>query len=866
MTKRIEKSETEQVADQQKFTTENMDIRTDTTDGRTATDKYQAIFNSIGEGFCIYELIYDEHGNTIDLRWVEVNEAHEIQTGLADVVGKSHRDMGLTTEQYWFDIYDRVIKTGKSFHFEEWHKPTGRWYNGYSSRIRHTEDRQVAVVFSDVTARKLMEKRQNFLLTFIEVTRSMTDPVQIQTEACKLLGLELSVERVIYAEVDQDEHRVTSEFLAPGLPTMKGRNLIKSFSEEEDPFRGSKTIAIRDILKEPRILKTERQVYESIHVRSFASVPVVKSGELVAVLSITKSEPCEWRPHEIALVEDVAERTWAAVVRAHTEASLKQSEERLGLAIEIGEMASWDWNIHTGEVTWNDRHFLMQGYTIGEVTPSFEAWLSRVHPDDRKKTVSLIEAARDKKQIYAHEFRTLHADGTIRWCSARGQFFYSADNTPLRMIGVMEDITDRKKNEEKLRDLNARLQESDKAKTAFFNNVSHEFRTPLTLIIGPLEELIKSGKSKLVRDDMQQLQFALRNATRLHRLVTALLDFARIEAGKMEAYYQPTDFSKVTMELAGNFRSAIEKAELKYVVKMEQIVEPIYLNHDMWEKIVFNLLSNAFKFTLKGKIEVVIREKRKHVEFSVKDTGVGIAAKNIHRIFDRFGRIEGVTARTHEGTGIGLALVRELVSAHSGVIKVKSKEGIGTKFIVSIPKGKDHFAKHQIFETRERQHAENLKDAYVEETFGWLPEDVKVARRNLKRYQKNGDSRVLVVEDNADMREYLSTVLSEDEHKIYAMEDGQKVISFLEGGGETDLIVSDVMMPVMDGFEMVKRLKSNPQFAKIPVVLLTAKNTEDARIEGIRAGADAYLIKPFSARELRAIVLSTLTRSRPGGG
>jgi signal transduction histidine kinase/CheY-like chemotaxis protein len=416
------------------------------------------------------------------------------------------------------------------------------------------------------------------------------------------------------------------------------------------------------------------------------------------------------------------------------------------------------------------------------------------------------------------------------------------------------------KSEEQLRSMNARLQDTDRAKTNFFNNVSHEFRTPLTLLIGPLEELIRSGGSKLTPEDMQSLQFAFRGASRLQKLVTTLLDFARIEAGKLEAYYQPTDFAKITSDLAGNFRSAIEKAGLKFVVKTEQIAEPIYLNREMWEKIVFNLLSNAFKFTHTGKIEVLIREKLKNAELRIIDTGVGIAPNDIDRIFDRFTRIEGAKARTHEGTGIGLALVRELVAAHGGTIKVKSEQGVGSEFIVSIPKGKAHFAKHQIFENRERPPVKDMTGSFTDEILGWLPDDVRMARRKLKKYQQEGAARILIVEDNADMREYLSNVLSEDDHKIFAVEDGQKVLTFLEEGGQTDLILSDVMMPALDGFEMIKKIKADARFSHIPVIFLTAKTAEDSKVEGLRIGAEAYLTKPFSSKELRAIVLSTLKR------
>jgi len=460
------------------------------------------------------------------------------------------------------------------------------------------------------------------------------------------------------------------------------------------------------------------------------------------------------------------------------------------------------------------------------------------------------------------------------WLSWFGFYNSHARDWVTEEIELMRELTTRiwvrleraraeealRQNEEKLRELTARLQKTDKAKTAFFNNVTHEFRTPLTLLLGPIEELIKSGESKFTTGDMQKLQFAYRSATRLQKLVTALLDFARIEAAKIEAYYQPTDLSKLTTELASNFRSAIEKAGLKYIVKIEQISDPVYLNRDMWEKIVFNLLSNAFKFTHKGKIEVIVRDKKKKAELRVRDTGVGIAQKDIDRIFERFTRIEGTHARTNEGTGIGLALVRELVLAHGGVIKVKSVQGTGSEFIVSIPKGKAHFAAHQIFENRDRLPVQDIKQSFVGEILGWLPEDVKNSKKILKQYQKDCTARILVVDDNADMRDYLAAILSEEDYKIFPMEDGQKVIEFLEGGGQADLILADIMMPVLNGLDMTRKLKANQKFTDIPVILLTAKTAEDSKIEGLHVGADAYLTKPFSAKELRAVILSSLAR------
>lgn len=707
---------------------------------RKATDRYYSLFNSIDEGFCVIEMLYDQHGKVTDWKWLEVNAAYERHTGISDPSGKLGSAVSPNMESYWREICEKVLQTGESTRFEDYHHDTRRWYSTYLSPVGGKASHQLALIFSDITERKRHE--QNLAL-LKDVTDNLVQVVNIDetmNALCERIGTHFKAAACAFLEIDglAGTVRTTSAWYRSSEIHPGGNYIIDECypKDVQQLLHAGNPEIVHDTSSFAVIAKN----MEALAPGAYVNMPFVREGRWRATLNIADANPRDWRDDEVNLMRELIFRTWTRLEQARAEEALRKSEEQL-------------------------------------------------------------------------------------------------------------------------RALNARLQETDKAKTIFFNNVSHEFRTPLTLLIGPLEELIKSGGSKLLPDDMQKLQFAYRSAIRLQKLVTILLDFARIEAGKLEAYYQPTDFSKTTVELASTFRSAIEKAGLKYVVKAEQIAEPIYLNREMWEKIVFNLLSNAFKFTHKGKIEVIIREKKKNAELHVKDTGVGIASKDIHRIFDRFIRIEGMKARTNEGTGIGLALVRELVAVHGGAIKVKSTEGTGSEFIVSIPKGKAHFAKHQIFENRERPHVPDLKDSFVKEVLGWLPEDVKNSRRRLKQYQKEGASRVLIVEDNADMREYLTTVLSEDDHKIFAIEDGQKVINFLEEGGHADLIVADVMMPVLDGFEMVRTLKANPKFADIPVILLTAKATEEAKIEGLRLGADAYLTKPFSAKELRAIVLSCLTRA-----
>lgn len=297
---------------------------------RASEEKYRTIFETIDEGFCIYEVIYDGNGKPVDLKWIEVNPAYEKQTGLKNVVGKRHSALSMATEQYWYDIYDRTAKTGEAADFENWHEPTNRWYRVFASRIGGAESKQVAVVFEDITERKQREQQQAFILSFTDATRNLVESKQIQIETCKMLGIELSADRVNYAEIHGNEYVVASEHLVLGLPSMKGRYPIDSFRKEEiDAFRAGKTVIIKDILAEPSITKEEAAVYQAINVCAFISVPLVKAENLVAVLSVIKSEPYQWYQNEIALVEEMAERTWAAVERARAEEALRELNQTL---------------------------------------------------------------------------------------------------------------------------------------------------------------------------------------------------------------------------------------------------------------------------------------------------------------------------------------------------------------------------------------------------------------------------------------------------------------------------------------------------------------------------------------------------------
>ena len=392
------------------------------------------------------------------------------------------------------------------------------------------------------------------------------------------------------------------------------------------------------------------------------------------------------------------------------------------------------------------------------------------------------------------------------------------------------------------------LAELDRAKTAFFSNVSHEFRTPLTLMLGPIEDLLAHGA--IDGDTREHLEVAQRNALRLLKLVNALLDFSRLEAGRIEAAYEPVDLAALTADLAAVFRSAVERAGLRLIVNCETLAEPVYVDREMWEKLVFNLLSNAFKFTMEGEIEVALRRAGDRVELSVRDTGTGIPAGELPRVFDRFHRVKGARGRTYEGSGIGLALVQELAKLHGGSVSATSQVDRGSTFTVSIPLGRAHLPADRIGIAREAASTALRSDAYVEEALRWLP-DAEIA----PTYSTPGiqhSARVLLADDNADMRDYVRRLLG-GTYEIEAVADGQAALEAALRR-KPDLVLTDVMMPGMDGFELLRALRADERTREVPVILLSARAGEESRVEGLQSGADDYLVKPFGARELLARV------------
>ncbi|MEH2265171.1 response regulator [Nostoc sp.] len=413
---------------------------------------------------------------------------------------------------------------------------------------------------------------------------------------------------------------------------------------------------------------------------------------------------------------------------------------------------------------------------------------------------------------------------------------------------------------EKTRQQAERLLELDKQKTEFFQNISHEFRTPITLIQGPLESAVAAGEGL----SYSQSAIALRNSRRLLRLVNQLLDLQRLNAGRMQPSFHPCDLVEFVSQIVESFRPYCEKKKLHLIAQLDEC-SPVYLDMEKFDKVIYNLLSNAMKFTPEGgTIAVRLKSERERCILQVQDTGIGIVQEQIPYLFERFRQAEGSANRSYEGSGLGLALVKELVELHGGQVTVESVYGQGTTFSLWLLTGNAHLPTQQILETPAEVNTSRasveLADLELVESTTDNIEDITI---NSSPHIDTQDSAlktqhsILVVDDNPDLRTYVSEIFRRNGYRVQTARNGY------EGHNTAkeimpSLIVTDLMMPLVSGLEMIQLIRKEEKLKGTPIILLTAKVDEETRIEGTEHGADAYLAKPFNDRELLAEVRNLL--------
>ncbi|MBD2309371.1 response regulator [Chroococcidiopsis sp. FACHB-1243] len=856
---------------------------------RESEGKYRSLFNSIDEGFCIIERVA---GEPINFRYVEANPAFAVQTGVSDIVGKTIREAFPNAQETGYENYENVLKTGEPLRFETNVSSLERTLEIYAFRIEG--EPRLAVIFKDISDRKRHDANLVFLAEVSQDLARLTNIDETMNALGEKIGGHLDLSACAFAELDEAAEIgvINHSWHRSDVPSLAGTYRMEEFVTPDilQRCRAGEAVVVRDVFDDPL---TDGEQYAALNIGSFLSIPLVRNGEWRFLLVIYHTEPYDWRDDEIELTRELANRIWTRLERARAEVGLRRSEEKYRLLFN-----SIDEGYALCELLYDDDERAID-WKILQVNPAFES-LTGLRDVAGKNATQLD---RPLNQNWLQTFGTVAQTGE----STRFEHYIDSvdywfeilvsriDEDKHHIVVVFNNITDRKQAEADrvrlIQEQAARQQERqraetlanlDRAKTLFFSNVSHEFRTPLTLLLAPLQDALSDAEGGMLFDHTTQtrsdhrtyplsssqrerLELAHRNANRLLKLVNTLLDFSRIEAGRIEAVYEPTDLAAYTTELASVFRSAIERAGLRLIVDCPPLPQPVYVDREMWEKIVLNLLSNAFKFTLEGEIAVRLHSAQGEcVILQIQDTGTGIPHEDLPHLFERFYQVRGVTARTHEGSGIGLALVQELIRMHGATVDVSSVVGQGTCFTVTIPLGTAHLPSDLLrLDVGDRNTTRTLASTalgaalYVEEVERWLPEEgsreSEVGSRDKSPTHHaplttHHSPCILLVDDNADMRDYLTRILS-DRFQVEAVADGAAALAVARAR-VPDLVLSDVMMPQLDGFGLLQALRANPQTRETPIILLSARVGEESVVSGLEAGADDYLIKPFSAAEL----------------
>ncbi|WP_442938595.1 GAF domain-containing protein [Nostoc sp.] len=463
---------------------------------RESEAKYRSLFENVNDGFCIIQMLYD-NGQPINYRFLEVNPAFETQSGFKQVIGKTAYELTPNLEAVAFTNYETVLTTGEPIEFEILPIDTGRYLRVAAYPYGDSQNKQLAIIFSDITERKRREHHQSMLSQISQELVGLENIPETMNHLSEMIGRYFEVTQCVFTELTADFEIAIAAYgwNAQGIPSVKGTYRMRDFLTDEQiaaNMAGEASI-VNDTQTDPRV-SAER--YGALGIRSFVIVPLVRDNVWQFMISIIDNKPRQWREDEIDLIREITSRIWTRLERARAEDAMRESE------------------------------------------------IQRMRE----------QAAREEERQRAES-----------------------------------------------------LAELDRAKTLFFSNVSHEFRTPLTLILAPVQNVLSDSVNPLTSLQREQLKLVHRNSLRLLKLVNTLLDFSRIEADRLKANYEPTDLSTYTAELASVFRSAIENANLELVVDCPPLPDPIYVDREMWEKIVLNLLSNALKFTFDGMISVSLK-------------------------------------------------------------------------------------------------------------------------------------------------------------------------------------------------------------------------------------------------------------------
>ncbi|MBW4528545.1 MAG: GAF domain-containing protein, partial [Phormidium tanganyikae FI6-MK23] len=789
---------------------------------RASEAKYRSLFESMDEGFCILQLTFDEEQNPIDYRFMEVNPAFEQQTGLKNALGRTIRELVPGIEPFWIDLYGTVALTGQPRRFTDCSQVMKRWFDVNAFRIGEPHEHKVALLFNDITDRQQAEEIARrtaeldaFRLALSDALRPLADPVAVQATASRLLGEYLRVNRVVYFEVRGTDYVIERDY-ANGVAGLVGGYPIDSFgSKLLAEYCAGRTVCVSDVSTDAHLSPAQRSAYTAIQIGAHIGIPLVKDGEFVAGLAVHTSEPRAWTADEVALAEEVAERTWAAVDRARAEAIVAADLQATQQLRELGARLVIEGDIQTLYQAIMSVAIALTEADAGTVqifdeaaqelvllaTQGFEQTMrERFHRVNANSHTPCGIALRNG----AHSFvdfdvpQSEDPDGSMRMHVEAG--YLSGQSTPLitrsgRRIGMVSthwrehhrpsdrqlrfldllarqaaDLIEQRQTVAEREQLLAREQaarvEADRAnriKDEFLAVLSHELRTPLNPILG-WSKLLQNGKLDAAKTQ-QALQTIERNAKLQAELIEDLLDVSRILQGKLNLNVSLINLSSIIRAAMETVRLAAEAKSIHLEASFEPDPPLIQGDATRLQQVIWNLLSNAVKFTpAGGQVNIRLERLDSFAQITISDTGQGIEPDFLPYVFEYFRQANATTTRKFGGLGLGLAIVRHLVELHGGTVSVESLGvGRGATFTVKLP-----LSPIQTISTQNERSSESASTL-------------------------NG-IRVLVVDDEPDSRELVAFVLEQSGAEVMAATTAYEALEMLNRL-KPEVLLSDIGMP-----------------------------------------------------------------------
>ncbi|MCC5666185.1 PAS domain S-box protein [Nostoc sp. CHAB 5784] len=803
---------------------------------RESEEKYRTLFDSIDEGFCLVEVLFDDAKKAVDYRFLETNPAFLNITALENAIGKTGRELVPDIEPHWAETFGKVVKTRQPERWVNRSEAMGFWFDLYAFPVDEPEEHKVAIIFSNITERKQAERQVEFLTELSRRLGTVTDAVEINRIVTREVGTFLNGHRCYYLDVTPDGSQVTvlPDWRLDGSDLAGTYDLSLFGAKEWWETAARLPFGIDDVNVHPWT-KDFADNYTLINMQSYVIAPFVREGRWVASIGVSSNKPRHWTANEMLLLENVAARVAPLIERARTEAALRDSENRFRMAIEAAQLGTWDWNLITNQLIWDEGCKAMFGLPP-EALCSIEVFFAGLHPDDRDRLEQVLQWTLNPASSgkYDAEYRTIGIqDGVERWIAARGQVYFDAADNPRRFLGTVLNITEQKRIEAEREQLLAREQAAREAadranriKDEFLAVLSHELRSPLNPILG-WTHLLQNGKLSEAQR-AEALKIIERNANLQTQLIEDLLDISRIMQGKLSLTVAPVSLNFVICAALETVHLAAEAKNIAIALDLDSEIAPISGDAARLQQVMWNLLTNAVKFTPNGRqVTVELRQLDALAQIRVIDTGKGINPQFLPHVFEYFRQEDGSTTRKFGGLGLGLAIVRQIVEMHGGTVTAESQgENQGATFIIQLPV---------------MQQATSIASELIyTQTKAEVPLD---------------GVQILLVDDEPDTREFQAFVLSQSGANVTAVASGLEALQALEQF-TPDVLVSDIGMPEMDGYMLMQQIRSRPpnQGGSIRAIALTAYAAEIDQQRALQVGFQTHITKPVEPEELvRAI-------------